>query len=73
MSTASPPIAQAGLTEALPNLVGIGSVVVILLMLVAMAAFAYKSMNGGVEWPEDREEDEDALRQGAPDDEWDYY
>ena len=73
MSTASPSIAQAGLPEVIPGLVGIGSAVVILLMLVAMAAFAYRSMNGGVEWPEDREEDEDALRQGGPDDEWDYY
>jgi len=67
------PIAQAGLPEVIPDLIGIGSAIVIVLMLVAMAAFAYRSLNGGVEWPEDREEDEDALRQGGADDEWDYY
>lgn len=73
MSVASLPVAQAGLPEVLPDLVGLGSAIVIVLMLVAIAAFAYRSLNGGVEWPEDREEDEDALRQGGSDDEWDYY
>lgn len=73
MSSASLGIAQAGLPEAIPDLVGLGSAIVIVLMLVALGAFVYKSMNGGVEWPEDRQEDEDALRQGGADDEWDYY
>lgn len=68
-----PSIAQAGLPEVLPDLVGIGSAVVLLLILVALAAFVYKSVNGGIEWPEDRNEDEDALREGGADDEWDYY
>lgn len=73
MSTSSLPVAQAELPGFLPDLVGLAGAVVIVLMLVAMAAFAYRSMNGGVEWPEDREQDGDALRHGDPDDEWDYY
>ena len=73
MHLASLPVAQSGIPEAIPDLVGVGSAIVLVLMLVAIGAFAYKSLTGGVEWPEDREEDEDALRQGGEDDEWDYY
>ena len=65
--------AQAGLPEILPDIIGIASAIVLLLILVALAAFVYKSVNGGIEWPEDREEDEDALRKGGADDEWEYY
>lgn len=73
MVSVSPSLAQAGLPELLPDLVGIGSAIVLMLILVALTAFVYKSVNGGIEWPEDREEDEDALREGGADDEWDYY
>lgn len=55
------------------DLLGIAATVVLLLIVVALGAFAYKSLTGGVEWPEDREEDDDALRRGDQDDEWDYY
>lgn len=73
MHAASLPLAQSGIPEAIPDLVGVGSALVLVLMLVAIGAFAYKSLTGGVEWPEDREPDDDALRKGDPDDEWDYY
>lgn len=66
-------VLQIGIPEILPDLVGIAGTVVLLLMLVAVGAFAYKSLTGGVEWPEEREEDDDALRRGDQEDEWDYY
>lgn len=71
-----PPFAavlQMGIPDIIPDLVGIAGTVVLVLMLVALGGFAYKSLTGGVEWPEDREEDDDALRRGESDDEWDYY
>lgn len=64
---------QMGIPDIIPDLVGIAGTVVLVLMLVALGGFAYKSLTGGVEWPEDREEDDDALRRGESDDEWDYY
>lgn len=64
---------QAGLPEFVPDLIGIAGTLVLLLMLTALAAFVYKSLTGGIEWPEEGAEDEDTLRKGSDDDEWDYY
>lgn len=66
-------VLQLGIPEVLPGVVGIAATVVLALMVTAIAAFVYKSLTGGVEWPADREEDDDALRRGDQDDEWDYY
>lgn len=66
-------VLQLGLPDILPGLVAVGGTIVLVLMLVAMAGYLYKSMTGGVEWPEDREPDDDALQRGDEDDEWDYY
>lgn len=66
-------VLQAGLPDIFPGLVAIGGTVVLVLMLVAMGGYLYKSLTGGIEWPEDREPDDDALRRGEEDDEWDYY
>lgn len=66
-------ILQTGLPEVVTNLLGIAGTVVLVLIVVALGAFAYKSLTGGVEWPEDREENDDAVRRGDPDDEWEYY
>ncbi|MFB6352640.1 MAG: hypothetical protein ABEJ92_00990 [Halobacteriales archaeon] len=65
-------VLQLGLPEFLPDLLGIAATVVLLLIVVAFGGFVYKSLTGGIEWPDDREED-DALRRGGQDDEWDYY
>ncbi len=70
---AVPTALQLGIPEIIPDLVGIAGTVVLVLMLVALGGFAYKSLTGGVEWPDDREEDDDALQRGGDDDEWDYY
>lgn len=64
---------QLGIPDIIPDLVGIAGTVVLVLMLVALGGFVYKSLTGGIEWPEDREEEEGALRRGGEDDEWEYY
>lgn len=64
---------QAGLPEFVPDLIGLAGAIVFLLIVVALAGIAYKTATGGVEWPEEGEEDDDALRRGGQDDEWDYY
>jgi hypothetical protein len=73
MSYASLPPAQMGLPEIIPDLIGLAGTLVLVLILVALAGFVYKSLSGGIEWPEDEPADEDALRRGDEDDEWDYY
>lgn len=64
---------QAGLPEFVPDLIGLAGTFVLALILVAMAAFAYKSLTGGVDWPEEDPTEDDGLREGGDDDEWDYY
>lgn len=66
-------VMQLGLPDVFPGLVAIAGTLVLVLMLVAMGGYLYKSLTGGVEWPEDREEDDDAVRRGDEDEEWDYY
>ena len=65
--------AQAGLPEAVPDLIGAASVIVLLLLLTAIGGMAYRRFTGGIEWPEEQPEDPDPLRRGDEDDEWDYY
>lgn len=71
-------VAQAfdsGILETVSQLVVTAGTVILLLMLVALGAFAYKSLRGdGIEWPEEEDETEDGvLEHGADDDEWEYY
>ena len=66
-------VLQLGIPDIIPDLVGIAGTVVLVLMLVALGGFASKSLTGGVEWPEDKEQDPDALRRGDDEDEWEYY
>ena len=64
-----------GLPGAVGGAVALAASLVLVLMVVALGAFAYKSLRGdGIEWPEDREpNDEDGVSRGNDDDEWDYY
>lgn len=66
-------VLQLGLPEFLPSLLGLAGTLVLVLVLVAMGGFVYRHLTGGVEWPEDREDDDDTVRKGGADDEWDYY
>lgn len=67
-----PALFQLGLPEWLPGLLVLAGTIVLGLMLLAMGAFVYKQLTGGIEWPEDKEDD-DEVRRGDADDEWDFY
>lgn len=69
----SPIVLQFGLPDIVTDLVGIAGTVVLLLMLVALGGFAYKSLTGGIEWPDEREDDDEVLRRGDDDEDWEYY
>lgn len=74
MSFVSTVAVQAGIPEFLPDLVGLAGTLVLLLIVVALGAFVYRSLTGGVEWPEDEEQDEDTVRRSRDDDdEWEFY
>lgn len=66
----------SGLLESLADAVVIAGTLVLFLMLVAIGAFAYKSLRGdGVRWPdeEDDEVGDSGVTKGGDDDEWKYY
>lgn len=53
--------------------VAAGSLLLVL-MVVALGGYAYKQLRGdGVEWPDEKQGDEDSVQTGDTDDEWDYY
>lgn len=63
-----------GLTEMVSQVVVGAGAVILLLMVVAIGGFAYKSLRGGVEWPdEEPDDDHDGVREGEEDDEWKFY
>jgi hypothetical protein len=65
-------LASGGIFEAAAGAAVAAGSLVLVLALVAFAAFAYKQIRGdGVEWPDDEEEGE--VNRGGDDDEWDYY
>jgi hypothetical protein len=69
----------SGLAESVGQLATVAGSVILLLMLVAMGGFAYKSLRGdGIEWPdeteqEELEEDGELRESHSDDDEWKYY
>lgn len=71
----APLILQAfgGPLESVAQVAVIAGTLVLALMIVAMATYAYKQLRGdGVEWP-DEESNDDSVNRGDTDDEWDYY
>lgn len=62
-----------GLTEAFSQVVVGAGAVVLLLILVALGSFVYKSLNGGVEWPDEKSEEEEEGVSRSGDDEWKYH
>lgn len=64
---------QGALPEYLIDLVGIAGTLVLVLMVVAIGAMVYRHLTGGIEWPDDKKEDDDEVSRGSQDDEWDYY
>jgi hypothetical protein len=68
----------SGLLESVGQVAAVAGTVVLLLILVALGAFAYKSLAGdGIRWPDEREEadsdDDDSVVQGSREDDWKYY
>jgi hypothetical protein len=65
----------SGLLESISQLAVIGGTLVLVLGLVAFGAFVYKSLRGGIEWPDDVDEDanDGEVRRGDSDDEWEFY
>ena len=67
---------ESGLVESFAQVVPLAASLVLVLMLVALGSFAYKSLRGdGIRWPSDVEDDpdEEGVRHGTADDEWEYY
>jgi hypothetical protein len=68
----------SGLLESVGQVAAVAGTVVLLLILVGLGAFAYKSLIGdGVRWPDEREEadseEDDGVVQGSREDDWKYY
>lgn len=66
----------AGLPDAFGGAVALAGAVILGLMLVALGAYAYRSVRGdGIEWPDDDPDtaEDDTLSHGDDDDEWEYY
>ncbi|AEM59322.1 hypothetical protein HISP_19120 (plasmid) [Haloarcula hispanica N601] len=68
----------SGLLESVGQVAAVAGTVVLLLMLVGLGAFAYKSLIGdGIRWPDEREEadseEDDGVVQGSREDDWKYY
>lgn len=66
----------SGLAESFAQIVPLAGTLVLLLMLVALGSFAYKSLRGdGIRWPDEIDEDDQDrdARRGDPDDEWEFY
>lgn len=61
--------------ESVAQAVALAGALVLVLMIVALVGFAYKSLQGdGITWPEDDAGDEDDdVRKGSEDDEWEFY
>lgn len=65
---------SGGLLESVGQVAVIAGTVVLMLMIIALGSFAYKSLRGdGVEWPDEQETDDDAVERGDDDDDWKYY
>lgn len=64
-----------GLLEPIAQVAVIAALGLLLMMVIALGGYAYKSLRGdGIEWPEDeQEEGTEGVSRGTDDDEWDYY
>jgi hypothetical protein len=60
----------SGLLENAAQLASIAGAIVLLGLLAAFGAFVYKSLRGGVQWPDD--DDGTGVTQTGDDDEWKY-
>ena len=71
MATIAPQL-QSIPFESLAQLAVVAGTLVFVLMLVGLGAFAYRSLTGGIEWPDDQDEEEGGVTRNTGDDEWKY-
>ena len=69
---------SSGLLESVGQAAAVAGTVVLLLILVGLGTFAYKSLAGdGIRWPDEREEadseENNGVVQGSREDDWKYY
>jgi hypothetical protein len=65
---------SGGLLESVGQLAVLAGTLVLVLALVALGSFAYKSLRGdGIEWPDQQDTDDDSVERSEDDDEWKYY
>jgi hypothetical protein len=70
---------DGGFLESIAQVAVVAGTVVLLLMVIALGGFAYKSLRGdGIRWPDDGDDpeldDDDAVRRSTDEDsEWKYY
>lgn len=63
-----------GLAGSVAQVAVLSGTLVLGLVLIALGAFAYKSLRGdGIRWPDGKAGAEDGVHRGDADDEWDYY
>lgn len=68
------PLVGGGLLETVSQVAVLAGTLVLVLMVVALGSFAYKSLRGdGIEWPDEQEVEDDTVDPGDEDDEWKYY
>lgn len=66
----------SGLLESVAQVAVLAGTLVLLLGLVALGGFLYKSVKGdGIRWPGDVDEEvaDDEVRRGSENDDWKYY
>jgi len=65
---------DGGLFESVAQVAVVAGTLVLLLGLVAFGAMAYRHFRGdGITWPDEMDEDDQPVREGSDDDEWEYY
>jgi hypothetical protein len=64
---------QVGIDLPFVELVTIAGTLVLVLIVLAAGAFAYRAYTGTLTWPTDTPKDPEELQRGADDDEWRFY
>ncbi|WP_435183650.1 hypothetical protein [Halobellus sp. EA9] len=62
-----------GSLQSIAQFASLAATLVLILMLIAAGALVYRHFfDGGIEWP-DEDDNDDGVSRGGNDDEWDYY
>jgi hypothetical protein len=64
---------QVGIDLPFVELVTLAGTLVLVLIVLAAGAFAYRAYTGTLTWPTDTPEDPEELQRGTDEDDWKYY